>query len=250
MYSLSGMARMSASVNSSGAWSSSGWPAWDPGFGSCSAQDERGGGHGIRVTRFGSRRSDGLLNGWYGQLGRRREEGLGTGFAGKPPGAERQRQPWRGRLAGAWGFGGGSTLGARVCWVPLSCRRFRRRPLCFGGGAGSVQASRSKYAHGFTGARLYLTPAIHRLGENVVHSPHRWCLHHARRPGTGQPLLQDVRGSSMPMNTILLWRFSPSAQGAQVAAHELVHALEDDLALGALHMQHALVAQHAQGRRC
>ncbi len=31
----------------------------------------------------------------------------------------------------------------------------------------------------------------------------------------------------------------------QVAAHELVHALEDDLALGALHVQHALVAQHA-----
>jgi hypothetical protein len=31
---------------------------------------------------------------------------------------------------------------------------------------------------------------------------------------------------------------------AQVAAHQLVHALEDHLALGALHVQHALVAQH------
>ena len=31
---------------------------------------------------------------------------------------------------------------------------------------------------------------------------------------------------------------------AQVAAHQLVHALEDDLALAALHVQHALVAQH------
>ena len=48
------------------------------------------------------------------------------------------------------------------------------------------------------------------------------------------------------MNTILAVAFfSPGAPArAEVAAHELVHALEDHLALGALHMQHALVAQH------
>ena len=32
----------------------------------------------------------------------------------------------------------------------------------------------------------------------------------------------------------------------QIAAHELVHALENHLALGAQHVQHALVAQHAR----
>src|SRR6185369_15240164 len=31
---------------------------------------------------------------------------------------------------------------------------------------------------------------------------------------------------------------------SEVGAHQLVHALEDDLAVGALHVQHALVAQH------
>lgn len=31
---------------------------------------------------------------------------------------------------------------------------------------------------------------------------------------------------------------------AQVAAHQLVHALEDHLLFGALHIQHAFVAQH------
>ena len=50
----------------------------------------------------------------------------------------------------------------------------------------------------------------------------------------------------MPMNTMRLWRASLAPTGAQVAAHELVHALEDDLALGAHHVQHALVAQHAR----
>lgn len=35
-------------------------------------------------------------------------------------------------------------------------------------------------------------------------------------------------------------------QRPQVAAHQLMHALEDDLALGASHVQHALVAQHAR----
>ena len=34
-------------------------------------------------------------------------------------------------------------------------------------------------------------------------------------------------------------------QRPQVAAHQLMHALEDDLALGASHVQHTLVAQHA-----
>ena len=32
--------------------------------------------------------------------------------------------------------------------------------------------------------------------------------------------------------------------GPQIAAHELVHALEDDLAIAAFHEQHTLVAQH------
>ena len=35
-------------------------------------------------------------------------------------------------------------------------------------------------------------------------------------------------------------------QRPQVAAHQLMHALEDDLALGANHVQHTLVAQHAR----
>ena len=34
-------------------------------------------------------------------------------------------------------------------------------------------------------------------------------------------------------------------QRPQVAAHQLMHPLEDDLALGASHVQHTLVAQHA-----
>ena len=47
------------------------------------------------------------------------------------------------------------------------------------------------------------------------------------------------------MKTILLPFFSPGAHfGPEVAAHQLVHALEDHLAVGALHVQHALVAQH------
>ena len=32
----------------------------------------------------------------------------------------------------------------------------------------------------------------------------------------------------------------------QIAAHELVHTLEDDLALGAFHVEYTLVAQHAR----
>ena len=41
------------------------------------------------------------------------------------------------------------------------------------------------------------------------------------------------RGRSMPMNTILLFFFSPGAHfGPTIAAHQLVHALEDDLAVG------------------
>ena len=40
--------------------------------------------------------------------------------------------------------------------------------------------------------------------------------------------------------------FSLTPRGAQIATHELVHALEDHLALGALHEQYALVAQHAR----
>ena len=49
------------------------------------------------------------------------------------------------------------------------------------------------------------------------------------------------------MNTILLMRCSPSAHsGPQIAAHQLVHALEDHLAIGAIHVKHALVAQHAR----
>ena len=39
-----------------------------------------------------------------------------------------------------------------------------------------------------------------------------------------------------------LFAFSPI--GPEVAAHQLVHALEDHLLFGALHIQHAFVAQH------
>src|ERR1700752_2912149 len=34
--------------------------------------------------------------------------------------------------------------------------------------------------------------------------------------------------------------------GPKVAPHELVHALEDDLPVSAVHVEHALVAQHAR----
>ena len=48
----------------------------------------------------------------------------------------------------------------------------------------------------------------------------------------------------MPMNTILLFFFSIGCHlRGEVAAHHLVHALEHDLAIDALHIQHALVAQ-------
>ncbi len=55
----------------------------------------------------------------------------------------------------------------------------------------------------------------------------------ARQVDADEDHLADARFASLPF-------------GPQVAAHELVHALEDDLALGALHPQHALVAQHAR----
>ena len=40
--------------------------------------------------------------------------------------------------------------------------------------------------------------------------------------------------------------FIGSPFGAQIAAHQLVYALKDHFAAGALHVQHALVAQHAR----
>lgn len=48
----------------------------------------------------------------------------------------------------------------------------------------------------------------------------------------------------MPMKTILLTCFALFPLGTQIASHELVHALEDHLAAGALHVQNAHVAQH------
>ena len=39
-----------------------------------------------------------------------------------------------------------------------------------------------------------------------------------------------------------LFAFGPI--GAQIAAHQLVYALEDHLLVGALHIEHAFVAQH------
>jgi hypothetical protein len=52
-------------------------------------------------------------------------------------------------------------------------------------------------------------------------------------------------GKSMPMKTILLWRFSPGVHfGPRSRTHQLVDALEDHLAVGPLHVQDALVAQH------
>lgn len=38
--------------------------------------------------------------------------------------------------------------------------------------------------------------------------------------------------------------FTLSPIGAEVAAHQLVHTLEDHLLFGALHIEHAFVAQH------
>src|SRR5664279_5676196 len=69
------------------------------------------------------------------------------------------------------------------------------------------------------------------------------------RPGASheallEALLQDVLGQvdadEDHLAALLLARHPLRAE---IAAHELVHALEDDLAIGSLHVQDALVAQ-------
>ena len=44
---------------------------------------------------------------------------------------------------------------------------------------------------------------------------------------------------------LALARLIHTPDRAQIAAHQLVHALENHLALGVFHIEHAFVAQHA-----
>jgi hypothetical protein len=61
-----------------------------------------------------------------------------------------------------------------------------------------------------------------------------------------QALQQDVFGQiDANEHHLAHFGFAIGPHGAQIAAHELVHALKNDLALGALHVQHTLVTQHA-----
>src|SRR5690606_32676523 len=91
-----------------------------------------------------------------------------------------------------------------------------------------------------TGARLYREwPAVHAG---------RPCLSGgASNEALVQALLQDVarQVDADEDHAADAW-FALGPLGAQVAAHELVHALEDHLARRALHVKHALVAQHAR----
>ena len=60
-----------------------------------------------------------------------------------------------------------------------------------------------------------------------------------------QPLQEDIfRQIDANEHHLAHFHFAIGPHRPQVAAHELVHALEDHLALGATHVQHPLVAQH------
>ena len=70
-----------------------------------------------------------------------------------------------------------------------------------------------------------------------------------RFPGSGQALIQSLdehvaRQVPADEDHLALLLLAGHPLGSQVAAHELVHALEDDAAVMALHEQHTLVAQH------
>ena len=57
-----------------------------------------------------------------------------------------------------------------------------------------------------------------------------------------QDVLRQVNSDKYHLAATLFIR---APGGAEVAAHELVYALEDDLAIRALHKQHPFIAQHA-----
>ena len=60
-------------------------------------------------------------------------------------------------------------------------------------------------------------------------------------------LQQDVLGQvDANEHHLAHFRLACSPQGSQIAAHELVNALENDLTLGTLHVQNALVTEHAR----
>lgn len=60
-----------------------------------------------------------------------------------------------------------------------------------------------------------------------------------------QALAQDVLGQiNANEHHLALALFVSAPLRAQIAAHQLVHALENHLAAGALHIQNTLVAQH------